>query len=114
MSDVKKYTINISFEEAKLPPFRDILVMGRHSLQGKIGLGKSFELMVPNSFEMIELDDEHAEAIFVNKKILVKMPKEKIIAILKDRVFPFVSRGELLKVDFRVAITYSSIEEELL
>lgn len=112
MSDSKKYSIKLSFEEAKLPPFQDILILGKYSLQGKVGLGKSFELLVPNSFELIEVDASSVEAIFVNKRILAKMPKEKIIAVLVDKVFPFISEGELIKVDFHVAVSYS-IEEDI-
>jgi len=113
MTDVKRYSINLSFEEAKLPPFQDVLILGKYSLQGKVGLGKSFELLVPNSFEMIEIDDNNVEAIFVNKRILAKIPKEKVILILAEKVFPFISEGELIKVDFHVTISYSTIEEEI-
>ena len=76
-------------------------------------MGKSFELLVPNSFEMIEIDDNNVEAIFVNKRILAKIPKEKVISILAEKVFPFISEGELIKVDFHVTISYSTIEEEI-
>lgn len=114
MSDSKKYSIKLSFEEAKLPPFQDILVLGKYSLQGKVGLGKSFELLVPNSFEMIEVDYSSVEAIFVNKRILAKMPREKVLGLLTEKVFPFISEGELIKVDFHVAVSYSTIEEDIL
>lgn len=113
MGNGKKYCIKLNFEEAKLPPFQDILILGKYSLQGKVGLGKSFELLVPNSFEMIEIDESNVEAVFVNKRILAKMPKDKVIAVLSERVFPFISEGELIKVDFHVAVTYAAIEEEI-
>jgi hypothetical protein len=109
-----RYTINLNFEEIKLPPFQDILILGKHSPQGKIGLGKSFELLVPNGFEIIEINSGVVEAVFINKRILAKMPANKIIEILAAKVFPFVSEGELLKVEFRVMISYSNIEKEIL
>ncbi|HEY9007513.1 MAG TPA: hypothetical protein VIM75_15350 [Ohtaekwangia sp.] len=112
-SNSAKYSINLSFEEIKLPPFQDILILGKNSQHGKLGMLKSFELLVPNGFEIIEVNHKNVEAVFVNKRILTKMPQEKIIVILEDKVFPFVSDSELLKVDFRVAISYSSIEQEL-
>ncbi len=109
-----KYSISLSFEEIKLPPFQDILVLGKHSAQGKIGLGKSFEFLVPNGFETVEINSGFVEAVFINKRILAKIPADKIISILAPKVFPFVSEGELLKVDFRVMVSYANIEEELL
>lgn len=106
-----KYSINLSFEEIKLPPFQDILILGKNSHHGKIGILKSFELLVPNGFDIVEVDDEKVEAVFVNRRILAKMPKDKMLEVLRDKVFPFISEGELLKVDFRVSISYT-IEHE--
>ncbi|MDP1763940.1 MAG: hypothetical protein Q8L07_08650 [Sediminibacterium sp.] len=105
-----KYSINLSFEEIKLPPFQDILVLGKNSPQGKIGLSKSFELLVPNGFDIIEVNDDKVEAVFINKKILTKISSDKIIDTLKSKVFQFISEGELIKVDFKVSISYNSIE----
>lgn len=107
-----KYSIDLRFEEIKLPPFQDILVLGKNSPQGKIGLGKSFELLAPNGFDIIEINDGRVEAVFVNKKILTKISSDKIIDILKSKVFQFISEGELIKVDFKVSISYTNIEFE--
>lgn len=118
MSQLKKnpgirYSISLTFEEIRLPPFQDILVLGKNSQQGKMGIFKSFEFLVPNGFEIIEIKDDKVEAIFVNRRILAKVPAEKIISVLKNSVFPYISEGELLKIDFRIAISYVTIEEEL-
>jgi len=108
----KKYSIKLSFEEIKLPPFEDILILGKKYPQGKIGLYKSFELLVPNEFDVFEVDDVIVEAVFINKKILKKFDKNKILEILKEKVFPFVSESEIIKVNFGITITYDSLEGE--
>lgn len=105
-----KYLIDLSFEEIKLPPFHDILILGKNSAHGKIGLCRSFELLIPNGFDIIEINDGMVEAVFINKKILAKIPLDKIIDILKSKVFQFISEGEIIKVDFRVSISYTNIE----
>ena len=105
----KTYTINLSFEEIKLPPFQDILILGKNSIQGKIGLSKSFELLVPNGFETIDVDNQNIEAVFVNKSILAKIAGEKVVQILEKNVFPFISQGELISVDFKVHISVKNI-----
>lgn len=89
-----------------------ILILGKNSQHGKIGISKSFELLVPNGFELVEIVNDNVEAIFVNKRILKKMTKEKILTILEDKVFPFIAEGELLRVNFRVTLSYSNIEHE--
>lgn len=105
-----KYTLNLNFEQIKLPPFQDILILARNSPQGKIGLSKSFELLLPNGFELIDVEDELIEAVFVQRNILHKVPAEKVINILREHVFPFISEGELVKVDFNVTISVHDIE----
>lgn len=105
-----KYSISLSFQEIKLPPFQDILVVGKNCTQGKIGLSKSFELLVPNGFDFFEISDDKIEAVFINKKILNKLPAAKIIEILKSKVFQYISDEELIKVDFKVVMSYHNIE----
>ena len=109
----QKYSIQLSFEEIRLPPFEDILILGRKCPQGKIGVSRSFEFLVPNEFEVFEIDDATVEAVFINKRVLTKMDKDKIIKILKNKVFPFVSECEILKVDFKIKIFYDLIEGDL-
>lgn len=106
----KKYSVQLSFEEIRLPPFDDILVLGKKCPQGKIGVYKSFDLLVPNEFDAFEVEDVNVETVFINKRVLRKMDKDKIIGILADKVFPFISESEILKVDFKLRIFYDSIE----
>lgn len=106
----KQYSIQLSFEEIRLPPFEDILILGKKCPQGKIGVYQSFELLVPNEFEVFEIDDPIIEAVFINKRVLKKMDKDRIIKILEEKVFPFVSESEILKVDFKLTIFYDSIK----
>jgi hypothetical protein len=109
----RKFSVQLSFEEIRLPPFEDILILGKKCPQGRIGVYKSFELLVPNEFETFEIEDKVVEAIFVSKRILRKLDKDKIIAILREKVFPYVSELEILKVDFKLRIYYDSVEGEL-
>ncbi len=105
-----KYSINLSFEQIKLPPFEDILIVGSKTTQGKIGVSKAFEYLVPDEFDYIEIPDERVEAIFVNKLILRKLDQEKIVKILTDNVFPYISSKEIIKVDFKVKLSFNAIE----
>lgn len=108
----RKFSVQLSFEEIRLPPFEDILILGKKCPQGKIGVYKSFELLVPNEFEAYEVEDNSVEAVFVNKRVLKKINKDRILSILKQKVFPYVSESEILKVDFKLRVFYDSIEGE--
>jgi hypothetical protein len=105
-----KYSVQLSFEEIRLPPFEDILVLGKKCPQGKVGVYKSFEFLGPGEFDTFEVDDVNVETVFINKRVLKKMDHDKIISILAEKVFPFISEIEILKVDFKLKILYDSME----
>lgn len=113
MKEPLLYSVNLSFEEIKLPPFEDILVLGKNSPHGKNGIDKSFQLLIPDGFEIIESEHKNIDCVFVNKRIIAKMPADKILSILEKNVFDFVSLREIVKVDFKIKITVSSIEEDV-
>lgn len=108
----RKFSVQLSFEEIRLPPFEDILILGRKCPQGKVGVYKSFEFLVPNEFETFEMEDDIVEAVFVHKRILRKLNEDKVISILREKVFPYVSESEMLKVDFKLRIFCDSVEGE--
>jgi len=87
------------------------LVLGKNSPHGKQGISKSFELLIPNGFEIIDTNNGYVDCVFINKRILAKMPKERIVKILEANVFPYVSEKEIVKVDFKVSISTIVIEE---
>ena len=116
LNSERSYTVNLDFEVIKLPPVTDILVVGKKVPQGKNGILRSFDLILPDVFELIdqeECNDLNVEAVIINKSILQKLPKEKVVAILKEYVFPYVSKGESVKVNFNVHIYYKDISGEL-
>lgn len=113
MNDVEaKYAIKLSFETIELPPFRDILVLAKNAPHGKAGLGRALDMLAPATFETIDIKEGLIEAVFINRQILTRIPKDKIITALKKKVFPFVTERELIRVDFKVDIVSNTIEYE--
>lgn len=97
-------------EEVKFPPFEDILVIGKNGPYGKFGLFKSFEILVPNEFEIISVEDKNVETVLINKKLLKKLPQNELVGILKEHIFPHISESEVVKVDLNLKIITDSIE----
>jgi hypothetical protein len=87
-------------------------VLGKNSPHGKTGISKSFELLIPNGFEIIDTNNGNVDCVFINKRILAKMPKDRILKILEANVFPYVSEKEILKVDFKVMTSFTVVEDE--
>ncbi|MBF0295224.1 MAG: hypothetical protein HQL96_08535 [Magnetococcales bacterium] len=111
--DGRGYTVSMEFETISLPPFRDILVLARKCPVGMIGLSKCMGLMAPDGFDLVEVEHEVVEAILVSKQLIKRFPLQKILDILKEKVFPFVSHGETIRIQFHVKIQYDRIEGSL-
>jgi hypothetical protein len=112
----RSYLVDLKFEVITLPPVSDILVLGKKTPQGGQGILHSFELILPDVFELIQLDEPEfpaIEAVIINKSILAKMPQAEILEILRKNVFPYVSKGETIKVDFNVQIFLKHITGEI-
>ncbi|WP_319561049.1 hypothetical protein [Marispirochaeta sp.] len=110
------YSINLDFETIKLPPVSDMLILGKKVPQGKNGVLHSFHLISPDVFEVIEINNDinkNVEAVIVNKMILKKLPKKTIIKVLSEYVFPFVTKGETVKVNFDVHIFQRDIKGDI-
>lgn len=108
-----KFNIQLSFEEIGLPPFHDILLLGKKCPQGLFGVSHSMNLLIPDEFEVYEISNLNVEAVFIHKRILKKMEKDKIISILEEKVFPYITEEEIVKVDFKVKVFYDNIEGKL-
>ncbi|MEC3881590.1 hypothetical protein [Parapedobacter sp. 10938] len=107
----KTYGIDISFETLQLPLQHDVLILARNATQGKRGLGKSLELLAPGTFQPVdsEVGHEGIEAVFIHRRVLTKIPVERIMNVLQQHVFEHVGEGELIQVDMHVRISLSNL-----
>ncbi|ACL05272.1 conserved hypothetical protein [Desulfatibacillum aliphaticivorans] len=110
----KNLFVSLSFEKTSLPPFEDVLILGRDCPLGMNGVGQCLDLLVPDGYDRFEVDDDHVTAIIVNKSILNRISTRQLIEILQKRVFPYVGRKEIIKVDFAIKIAYDtfSVDQE--
>ncbi|WP_020586354.1 hypothetical protein [Desulfobacter curvatus] len=104
----KNFFVNLSFEKTSLPPFEDILVLGQDCPLGMNGVGQCIDLLVPDGYDRFEVEDEHVAAIIVNKNVLNRISQAKLIQVLEKKVFPFVGKKEIIRVDFSIRVSYDT------
>ena len=92
-----QYEISLKFEQVKLPPVTDILILGKKYPHGKHGVLQAFKFI----------------AILVDKRIAKRMTKEKILEVLKKYIFPYVADDEAVKVDIDLKVSCVNIKGEL-
>ena len=111
MNPAVKYSLSLAFENVSLPPFDDILILTYKSQYGKLGVSSSLNALQPERFDVLEVNDHDVVgAVVVNKRILKRLPAAAVLKILRERVFPYIHRGEIVKVDFSVKMFYDTIE----
>lgn len=109
-----QFSISLTLKPICLPPVHDILVLAKKHPQGKIGVMESFKFIAPDEFEMFEVTHHPiVEAVLVNKRILKRLPVENVMRVLEKYVFPHVSSGEAIRVDFKVELTFDGIKGDL-
>lgn len=108
----KNLFVSLSFEKTALPPFEDILVIGRDNPAGVNGISQSLDLLAPDGYERFPVEDENVAAVIVNRNILLRISAPTVLKILKERVFRFVGKNEIIKVDFTMKVIYESFAIE--
>lgn len=104
-----KHVLRARVHEFGIPPIHDGLVLGKHSPIGCVAIRKAIELLGNTNFAHMELADEVISHVIVRQAILRRIPKEKMIAFVLDRIKPLMGPEEILHLDLEVEIL---LEEE--
>ena len=109
-NDGLKFSIDIKFENIKFPPFDDILVLTKKCPHGVNGVKEALKFISSAGYEAVILNHSNIEAVFINKKLLKRLDKGKIIEILEEKVFPHIIEGDLVKVDLNIKYSYENLK----
>jgi hypothetical protein len=59
---------------------------------------------------LIDRETENVQAILEHKQLLKHQRVGNIIEVTETRVFPFITKGECMKVDFNIALSINHIK----
>ena len=108
-ADTVSVNVRLQFQEFKIPPVHDALVLGKKSPIGSEAVRRSLTLLHVAPFEHIELKGENADAIvgdiLVRNSVLNKIPREKLIRVVIDRVKPFMTAEEILHLHIEAEVS---------
>jgi hypothetical protein len=101
--------VRIQFQEFKIPPVHDALVLGKKAPIGSDAIRRSLTLLHVAPFEHIELngetEDDVVGDILVRNSVLNKIPRDKLIRLVIDRVKPFMTADEILHVHLEAEVS---------
>jgi hypothetical protein len=103
--DQRHHSVTARVKEFSIPPIHDGLVLGKRSPIGCAAVRKAIDLLVPCPFEHIEVEDNVISDVLVRATILRRIPKDKLIAFVLEKIKPLMSAEEILHLDLDTEIT---------
>lgn len=105
-SESKKSRVTLDVTSFQLPPYGDVLVLGRDSQIGPEAAKRMLDYAAPNQFEMQRIEnDEVIEAMLFKRHLTLRMDKDKLVRLLLEEVKPVMSSTCMLTVRCDIVLT---------
>lgn len=106
-SSTPKFLLQARIKEFAIPPITDGLVIGKEASIGTIALQKALNLLVPDHFEHVTIDDEIVADVLIKSILLRRLTKDRLIKFLMEQVKPFMSQKDILHIqlDLEISLT---------
>ena len=103
-SPAPKFVLQARIKEFAIPPITDGLVIGRDASIGTVALQKALNLLIPDHFEHLTIDDEIIADILIKTILLRRMTKDRLVKFIMGQVKPFMSAQDILQVQLDLEI----------
>ena len=110
----KRIDVEMVLSEFEIPPVKDALVIGKTAAIGQNAAKRMIEAVAPEQFNLIPIEDDVIEAIFVKKTVSQMVPEEPLTDLIVAEVKPIMIDSMIIKVAFQISVavkTTISIEE---
>lgn len=109
--DQSTLAVRVRIREFSIPPVTDALVIGKKAPIGSQAMSRALSLLHVAPFEHVPLeDDDVIEDVLVRASVLNKIPRAKLLELVRKRIKPFMSTDEVINLDVRPELI---IEERL-
>ena len=99
-----KFVLQARIKEFAIPPITDGLVIGREASIGTVALQKALNLLIPDHFEHLVIDDEIIADILIKSILLRRLTKDRLVKFIMGQVKPFMSTQDILQVQLDLEI----------
>lgn len=96
--------LRMHVREFGIPPIRDGLVLGKTCPVGCVAMRKALTLLSVSPYVHIEFEDDTISDVLVREPLLRKVPQEKLIAFIVDRVKPLMTSDEIMDFDLEAEV----------
>ena len=99
-----KFVLQARIKEFAIPPITDGLVIGRDASIGTVALQKALNLLIPDNFEHLIIDDEIIADVLIKSVLLRRMSKDRRVKFIIEQIKPFMSAQDILQVQLDLEI----------
>jgi len=102
-----KFLLHARIKEFAIPPITDGLIIGREASVGTAALRKALNLLIPDQFEHITMDDEIIADVLIKSILLRRLTKDRLLKFVHDQIKPFMSSQDILhlQLDMEISLT---------
>jgi hypothetical protein len=102
-----KFIVQARIKEFAIPPITDGLVIGREASIGTVALQKALNLLIPDHFEHVTIDDEIVADVLIKSILLRRLTKDRLVKFLIEQIKPFMSSQDIIHVqlDLEISLT---------
>ena len=91
--------------EFSIPPVSDGLVIGKESPIGFTAVSRALQLLVANQFHTIAIeDDDVISHVIIRRNLLRRVPEDRLIAFIRERIRPLMVPDEILHLSLTVEV----------
>lgn len=103
-NDQDQIAVKMKLRVFMVPPINDALVIGKNAPIGSEAWRRALALLLVLPFESIKIEDDIIEEILVQKRILRKIPQDRLIMLIYNKVKPFMSPEEVIHLDIHAEL----------
>ena len=102
-----KFLLSARLKEFTIPPITDGLIVGRNAPIGSTALKKALNLLIPEKFEHIEVEDNLMSDILLKSVIVRRVGRDRVVRFLMSQAKPFMVAEDILHIQMETDITVS-------
>ncbi len=96
--------LSVRVTEFEIPPVADGLVLGKDAPIGYAAMSKALNLLIADHMQTLEVNDDVVSHIIIRRAILRRIPQDRLVAFVLQRVKPLMCAQEILHLHIKAEV----------
>ena len=95
------------FSEFEVPPMQDVLIVGKRAPIGPEAARRMVDILSPDQYEIVRIEDNYFEAIVIRKSLLNMIPQDKLIEMIMEEGGKIANDNMIIRAQIRITLNVS-------